>query len=69
MEMKEFTYNGRGYKIISSPTIIEDKYALIMVYMMETDKRQAHYRILQPESPKRERLRKYIVEKVKKEGE
>jgi len=67
METKEFTYEGRGYKIISHPTILEDKYAIVMVWMMETDKRAGHYRILKAKTPRREMLRKFIVSKIKLE--
>ena len=67
METKEFTYEGRGYKIISHPTILEDKYAIVMVWMMETSKRSAHYRILKAGTPRRKMLREFIVSKVRSE--
>jgi len=43
---KEIIINGRLYQVIGHPTIIQDQYALVQIWIAENEHRAGHWRAL-----------------------
>ena len=52
IETKTLTLNGTGYRVIASPSIEEDEYPCIEVYVAESMTRRAHWRRISAASTK-----------------